>query len=702
MKTGTVGGRRWPQVLAGLAVALGVMAAMLRYGGAARYEPLPGLPDAGAVTVWALPIARLGVQVFAVTTIGLLLAAVVLSPRQEGGLSAVGYRRLRAAGWTALGWFVSAVATLCYTLSDLIGAPMPEAVSVASMSNFILSVNLGQSFALASGLAFVVFWICRLSLRPTGATVALVLALIAVVPPVFTGHAASASDHQIAVSGMLLHVIPVTLWVGGLFALVVTGRAQPGHLAVAVRRFSPLATACLAAVTFSGVISAFVRLPTAADFIGTRYGHITLIKIGLLVAIGAAGLLQRRSAMPALQRGERRVFARVAVVEVLLFAAAVGAAVALSRTEAPRGKTEGEDLATAMLGFPMPPPFTVDGMFLGWLPDPLLLAVPLVAAGCYLAGVWRLRRRGDSWPAARSAAFLVGCLVVVIAASSGLARYGPVLFSVHMVQHLFLMMVAPILIVLAAPVTLALRALPKAKDPAWPGLREWLQGLLHSRYAMLLTQPIVALTLYVGSMFVMYFTGLFEIALRSHAAHLAMVLHFFAAGYLFFWLVIGVDPGGRPKLSAPLRIMLVLISMVLHAILGLVIMQSSELLAADWFNTLPRDWGPTPLEDQHTAGGIAWSFGEIPTVVVIIILVRQWIQADEREQRRLDRAAARAEAGGPDDAHVAYNRMLARLAQGAPGGVPGAEMLPATAETPPATEKSPAPESETPAPPSAG
>ncbi|HEX5542089.1 MAG TPA: cytochrome c oxidase assembly protein [Micromonospora sp.] len=658
------------------------MAAMLWYGGAARHEPLPGLPDAGAVTVWALPLARLGVQVFAVTTIGLLLAAVVLSPRQEGGLSAVGYQRLRAAGWTALAWFFSAVATLCYTLSDLIGAPVAEAVTVTSMENFILSVNLGQAFALTGGLAFVVFWICRLSLRPTGATLALVLALLAVVPPVFTGHAASAGDHQIAVSSMLLHVIPVTLWVGGLFALLVTGRGQPGHLAMAVHRFSPLATACLAAVTFSGVISAFVRLPTPAAFVTNRYGHITLLKIGLLVAIGLAGLLQRRSAMPALQRGDRRVFVRVAVVEVLLFAAAVGAAVALSRTEAPRGQAEGDDLATAMLGFPMPPPLTVGEMIFGWLPDPLLLAAPLTAAGCYLAGVWRLHRRGDRWPMARTAAFLAGCVVVLIAASSGLARYGPVLFSVHMVQHLLLMMVAPILMVLSAPVTLALRTLRKAQDPAWPGLREWIQGLLHSRYAMVLTHPIVALTIYVGSMYVMYFTGIFEIALRSHAAHLAMVAHFFAGGYLFFWLVIGVDPGGRPKLSAPIRILLVLISMILHAILGLVIMQSTELLAGNWFTTLARDWGPTLLDDQHTAGGIAWSFGEIPTVLVIIILVRQWIQADEREQRRLDRAAARAEASGVEDAHAAYNRMLAQLAQSDRGVDAGEGTPPRAAGTP--------------------
>ena len=657
--------RRWPLAVAGIAVALGTLFALLWYGGGAGSQPLPGLPDPGRLTAWALPVARLGTQVGAVATIGLLLAATVLAPRSGGGLSPVGYRRLRAARWTALGWCLSSVALLALTLSDLLGQPVGRAVSVPSLVTFVTSVDLGRALALSAALTAVGCVVSAVSLHPRGAASALAAALAAVVPPVFTGHAASADNHQLAVSGLLLHVVPVTLWAGGLLALVVTGESRDR----AVRRFSVVAAWCLAAVTASGLVSALVRLPSPGDITSTRYGQIVLLKAVLLLAVVAAGWWHRRASLPRLRDGDRRVFARVAAAEILAFAAALGAAVALSRSPAPtRGSSD--DLATSMLGFPMPPQLSAGTVATQWLLDPLILGAVAVTAGLYLAGVVRLRRRGDRWPPGRTAAFLIGCAVIAGATSSGLARYAAVLFSVHMVGHLLLAMVAPILLVLGGPITLALRALPASDDPDWPGPREWLLATVHSGPARFLTQPLVALALYVVSMYAFYFTDLFTLALRSHAAHLAMVGHFVLAGYLFFWGVVGIDPAPRPRPAPPARMALILLSMLLHAFLGLAIMQSAGLLAGDWFTALPRAWGPTPAADQYTAGGIAWSFGEIPTVLVLGAVFLQWIRADQREQRRLDRAADRAAAGGADDTHDAYNAWLARIAEHDPTAGP--------------------------------
>ncbi|WP_223256425.1 cytochrome c oxidase assembly protein [Micromonospora endophytica] len=649
--------------VATILVAAGVGAALLWWGGGSTPPTPPGLPEPDRTVAWLLPSARLGMQLGAVCTVGLLLAVVVLSPRDAGGrLSALGYRRLRAAALAAALWSVTAVVAVCYTLVDLFGLPASRVLSVRAVLNFALTVPLGQSLALSAALALVAALVAARSLRPAGAVVALLAALAAVVPPVFTGHAASADNHQLAVSGMLLHVVPVTLWAGGLLALAVTARGGTADLAVAVHRFSPLALACLVAVGGSGLLSAAVRLTSLAELTGTRYGQLLLVKAAALGAIAVAGVLHRRRAMPALLAGRRRPFLRVAVVETLLFGAAVGAAVALSRTPAPIGEEELDPAAT-LLGFPMPPPLSVESVLRLWLPEPLIITAAVVAAGLYLAGVWRLRRRGDAWPAARVALWLAGCAVLVVATSSGLARYGPVLFSVHMVQHLLLMMVAPILLVLAGPITLALRALRPSTDPRWPGPREWLQRALHSPVSRTLTHPVVALTLYVASLYVLYFTGLYELAVRSHAAHLAMVAHFLGVGYLFFWAVIGVDPAPR-RVPYPLKMVLVLISMVLHAFLGVALMQSATLLAADWWTALGRPWGPSPLEDQRAAGGIAWSFGELPTVIVLGALMYQWIQADRREARRRDRVADRAEAEGREDPELAaYNRMLAELAE---------------------------------------
>ncbi|WP_435585964.1 cytochrome c oxidase assembly protein [Micromonospora aurantiaca (nom. illeg.)] len=649
--------------VAALVVSAGVGAALLRWGGGAVPQAAPGLPDPGPTTAWLLPAGRLGMQIGAVATIGLLLAVVVLSPRDDGGrLSAVGYRRLRAAAAAAALWVVASAVALCYTLADLFGLPASQVLSMRAAINFATTIPLGQALALSGALALAAAVIAATSLRPGGALTALLLAGAGVVPPVFTGHAAAASNHQLAVSGLLLHVLPVTVWAGGLLALAVTARGATADLAVAVRRFSPLALACLAAVGASGLLAAAVRLTSPADVLGTRYGQLLLVKIAALAAIAAAGLWHRRRAMPALAAGRRQPFLRVAAVETLLFAAAIGTAVALSRTPAPISASE-EDPATALLGFPMPPPLSVDTLATAWLPEPLVIAAVLAAAGLYLAGVWRLHRRGDTWPPARTAVWLAGCAVIVVATSSGLARYGPVLLSVHMVQHLLLMMIAPILLVLAGPITLALRALPPSTDPRWPGPREWLQSLLHSRVSRTVTHPVVALTLYVASLYVLYFTGLYELAVRSHAAHLAMIGHFLGVGYLFFWVVIGIDPAPR-RIPHPLKLVLVLISMALHAFLGVALMQSTALVAGDWWTALGRPWGPTPIEDQRAAGGVAWSFGELPAVLILGALMRQWIQADHREARRLDRAADRAEAEGREDTELAaYNRMLAALAE---------------------------------------
>jgi cytochrome c oxidase assembly factor CtaG/putative copper export protein len=688
---------RWAYPVAGLAAAAAALVALLHYGGGAARGALPGLPDPGVATAWMLPAVRLAGHAAAVATVGLLLAAVLLSPQDRTAdrgslLSPTGYRRVRAAGWAALAWSVCHALTVVYSLSDLLGRPVGEAVSVSALASFIGDVNIGQAFTFSAVLALVVFVTCRVSLRPLGATVALGLAVLATMPPVFTGHAAAAGDHQLAVSSMLLHAVPVTLWAGGLLALVISGRPRAADLAVAVRRFSPLAATCLVLVAVSGLLSAYVRLSSPTDLVSHPYGRMVLVKVAALLGLAAAGWWQRRAAMPALRRGERRTFTRVATVEIVLFGLAMGAAVALSRSPAPAGEPVEEDLATSMLGYPMPPELTAETLLTRWLPEPLYLTAALVAAGAYLAGVRRLRRRGDRWPVERTASFLGGCAVVVIATNSGLAVYGPVLFSVHMVQHLLMGMIAPILLALGGPVTLALRTLRKATDPAWPGPREWLQSALHLPLTRVLTQPLVALAVYVVSMYAMYLTELYQTALRSHAAHLLMMAHFLLGGYLFFWVVIGVDPAPRRRrhlavagqvaragdalgaggaagaalgrLAAPVRLVLVLVSMVLHAFLGIVIMQSGVLLAPEWFTTLPRPWGPDPLEDQYIAGGIAWSFGEVPTLLVACALVVQWIRADEREQRRLDRAADRAEAEGrEDEALRAYNAMLAELAR---------------------------------------
>jgi cytochrome c oxidase assembly factor CtaG len=272
--------------------------------------------------------------------------------------------------------------------------------------------------------------------------------------------------------------------------------------------------------------------------------------------------------------------------------------------------------------------------------------------------VIRLRRRGDAWPVGRTVAWLLGCAALLFATSSGLGRYMPAMFSVHMGAHMLLSMLVPILLVLGAPMTLALRALPAAGRADPPGPREWLLAALHSRVSRVLTNPIVALALFVGGFYGLYFGGVFDATAGSHAAHVAMNLHFLLSGYLFYWVVIGIDPTPRP--IPPLaKLGIMFASLPLHAFFGVVLMGSKDVLAGDFYRSLHLDWNADLLGDQRLGGGIAWSAGEVPLVLVLIALLIQWTRSDRRTAKRLDRAADR-----DDDADLAaYNRMLAELAR---------------------------------------
>jgi putative copper resistance protein D len=174
-----------------------------------------------------------------------------------------------------------------------------------------------------------------------------------------------------------------------------------------------------------------------------------------------------------------------------------------------------------------------------------------------------------------------------------------------------------------------------------------------------LTNPVVATVLFVAGFYGLYLSSLFDTAVGSHAGHLAMNLHFLLSGYLFYWIVIGVDPTPRP--IPPLaKVGVVFASLPLHAFFGVILMGTRKVLGADYYRSLGLSWHTDLLGDQRLGGGIAWAAGELPLVIVMLALLVQWARSDKRTARRLDRAADR-----DDDADLtAYNAMLAELARG--------------------------------------
>ncbi|MGW2181098.1 cytochrome c oxidase assembly protein [Streptomyces sp. NPDC001732] len=299
------------------------------------------------------------------------------------------------------------------------------------------------------------------------------------------------------------------------------------------------------------------------------------------------------------------------------------------------------------------PPFTL-GRGLQFSADPFFLIGCVLGLALYGYAVLRLRRRGDEWPVGRTVFFVVGVLSIALVMCTKLNDYGMVMFSVHMVQHMVISMLSPILLLLGAPVTLALRALPVAgRDRTGP--RELLLMLLHSRYMRVITHPAFTIPIFIASLYALYFTPLFDFLMGSKTGHIAMMVHFLAVGLVFFWPIMGVDPGPhRP--GYVMRMLELFAGMPFHAFFGIALMMASTPMV-ETYKHPPASLGIDALSDQNWAGGIAWAFSEIPSVLVLIALVFQWYRSEQRTAKRSDRAAER----NGDQELEAYNAYLASL-----------------------------------------
>jgi cytochrome c oxidase assembly factor CtaG/putative copper export protein len=612
----------------------------------------------GVIDSYGPTVVRVISEIACVLTVGSLLFAAFLAPPQRSGTLAVaGYAAMRTASLAAILWFLSALVLVQFTSAAAFDKPVTSVPGLRVLIDRIGVLPDAKAWLVTAAVAVIVAVGARVVLS-WGWTVALFLiSLGGVIPVAVTGHSSS-RQHDVASNSLLLHLVAAVLWVGGLIALLMHGRRTGEHLGLAVSRFSKLALVCWLTMAFSGVINALIRVPIDTLF-STPYGLLVLAKVGALGLLGMIGYVQReRSVKEVVASGSGRTLFRLGAVEVLVMLATLGVASALARTPPPPSLVA-PDPVELRIGYVLDGPPTIARLLFDWRLDLIYGLVAGTLAALYLAGVFRLRARGDAWPVGRTVAWLAGCFVILIATSSGFGRYAPAMFSIHMETHMMLSMLAPVLLVLGGPVTLALRALPTAGKDAPPGPREWLVAAVHSPVAKALTHPVVALVLFVGSFYVLYMSGLFDAALEEHWAHLAMNTHFLLVGYLFYWPVIGVDPSPR-RLPHLARLGMVFASLPFHAFFGVILMSMQTVIGEQFYQGLGLPWAVNLLSDQRLGGGIAWAAGEIPLVVVLIALLIQWTRADEREARRVDR---KADADGDADLN-AYNAMLSQLADG--------------------------------------
>ncbi|MFM6962772.1 MAG: cytochrome c oxidase assembly protein [Micrococcales bacterium] len=640
--------RRLTILFLGSISLLGLTSLALFIGGAA--SPLL-IADPGAFVRWGLPLVTAIAQVSMAVAVGsLALAAYALGDRTKQLATA-----LTIAAVAATVWAVAQITQALFTYLSVTGTGISgDPKFGAQFLMFLTQIELGR-YLLLNAAGAVIVSVMAVSVRSlTGTIFTATVAILSLVPIALTGHASGTANHGIAVNALGLHLLAVSLWVGGLITLALLRTRHELSLLV-IKRYSALALVAFALITTSGVISAWLRVGSISALFGP-YGALLAIKAGILVVLGVFGAYYRARLFKRWVSG--KAFWRLVLVEAVLMTGAIGVAAALSRTAPPVNAANlvGITPAEILTGQKLPPELTFDTFLSQWRMDPLWLAICALGILGYLIGVARLKKRGDKWAISRTLSWIAGMLLLAFITNGSFNAYEEYLFSVHMMAHMLLTMAVPIFLVPGAPITLISRATEKRHDDS-RGLREWVLWAVHTKYAQFISNPIIAGLLFATSLVVFYYTPIFGWATREHIGHEWMIIHFVISGYLFVQALIGIDPGPH-RLPYAMRIGLLILVLAFHAFFGLAVMTGNGLLLADWFGAMGRTWGAAPLEDQHIGGGIAWGIGEMPTAALTIIVSVQWYRSDAREARRLDRAADR----GDNKDLEQYNAMLAKLA----------------------------------------
>lgn len=596
------------------------------------------------------------------------------SPR----LSDVQDRQRRLAVLFTLGYAMLLALGTYLTYANARGSMSPQ-----QLGYFVWRTDLGRATVWALVFALLSAGIGALTRHLRGAGWLTALLALSVFALGFLGHAGNSTDHLNAVNAMIAHLLGVLTWLGPLLVFLAEAhRTDTATLATWLKRYSPWALFAILALVYSGIINAAIRLENPAQFVTTRYGWLVLLKALLTVAIAAIGYAQRRHALTPLvntstsvarsdrmkgtvgpahahvERAARRAFARLARVEVLIAAVILGASSALGRSEPPVPQYVPPETyrVLSLVGYEPPSgEFSLLSLITVWQMDWMFTGVAALFAVLYLMGLARLRARGDHWPLSRTIFWLAGCLALFWVMSGGAAAFGRVRFDAHMTQHMALMVIVPPLLVLGAPVTMLSRAATPRSDGS-RGMREWILAILHTRYAAVVSSPPIAGFLFAGSLVLFYFTPFFTWAMFEHVGHLLMTVHFLLAGYLFAWVIIGIDPAQKP-INPVLKLVTLLVTLTFHAFFGIAVVSATWLIGGDWYtllNMFPR----AELERQQFAGGsIMWGISEVPTAFYALIAGIQWSRSEERAARNYDRKAER-DGGAELENYNAYLRAL--------------------------------------------
>lgn len=604
--------------MAWLALLLGGMLSLVwayTYGSSAN----PGLLDrTGPAVTWGLPTAKLVFNLASAGTIGALALAIFALP--HGGIP---YQRaLRLAGCSAAVWAVAAAVHTCASFLLLANRALTEGFGDEFLT-YLTRIDAGRAGALSTLIATAVTLMCFRLKSPRTLAVTAVAAFAGLLPLVMKSHAAGGIDHADSTTALFIHAATAAVWLGGLLALVVLRPVLPaGQLGVTVRRYSTLALISFIALAVSGFLGALTRISTVEALL-SPYGVIVLAKAGVFVILGLFGALHRRWSVGRVERNPARggrYFAGLAVVELAVMGTASGMAAALARTEPPpaagSGKTSAGDFAA---GLPEPGLWEYLSR---WAPDPLWILACGFAVLAYLAGVRRLRAEGLSWPAHRTVAWLAGMAVLFVVTNGGVHVYQGYLFNAHVLTQMMLTAVVPLLLVPAAPLTLAKVAV-RARTDGSTGVKEFLERSVEPVLAALRRDPILTIFILAASLLVIYYTPLLEWAAVGQIGYSIMTLLALLTGSLATAALTAAPDHGAGSSSR--NRLFVLAGMAgVYAFGGLKLMEQAPAMEVPWYTLVGQPWGLSPAAAAELGGPIMWSIAAMSlAITAVMVMVRR-------------------------------------------------------------------------------
>lgn len=573
------------------------------------------LTKTGPAVIWGLPIVKLVFNVAAACTIGSLMLALFALPPKGKAFS----QALTLAGISAGLWTAASVSMSFLTFHSLANLTLFSEGSGTAFISFLMDLDAGRRGALSILLAAAVTVLCFIAHGHREVSLAALLSFAGLVPLALNSHATGSGSHPDSALSVVMHMAAAAVWLGGLLALVVLRKTvEPAMIPAVVRRYSALALVSFLALAVSGLLAGWSGIGTLTA-LATPYGAILAAKSAAFVVLGVFGLLHRKWVISKLEQAPHRAaraFTLLAVTELAVMGASSGMAAALARTPPPTVAETGAAEQTSQI------PSIVDA-FSAWRPDPLWSLACGLAIVLYLAGLRRLRSRGGSWPAYRTALWLIGIAALFVVTNGGLHAAQEYLISAHVLTQMSITAVVPLLLVPAAPLSLAEQTIARRNDGS-SGAAEVIDAVIRPVLSAT-ADPVVPAMGLAATLTLLYYTPLLEYSSTTQFGYAAMTMLALLAGCL---LITSVTRAFSGPAAAALtgRLLALGGAAVFYSFNGWALAQQPDQLPdarrEPWQISVNPAFDIASVVDAEPAGAAMWLIGAgslgVATAVVLL------------------------------------------------------------------------------------